>query len=226
MADVFLSYAREDLEMANRLATLLEANGLSVWWDRRLIAGEEISTALDRAIAQAKAVVVLWSPNSVVSRWVNGEAETAAEAAKLIPVRISDCKIPIGFRGLHTPDVYKSKQELAELADLLSSKLRGDAPVEQKVKLSDASTSRFLEDAKNILLNPSPSFGDQLRREWEFGARYPIKYWGGGLIAYGLCIWLLSVLMDVSFQVANMIGVVAGLVLYLLYRNYRLSRSR
>ena len=35
---------------------------------------------------------------AVASRWVNGEAETAAEAGKLVPVKIAQCKLPMPLR--------------------------------------------------------------------------------------------------------------------------------
>jgi len=40
MADVFLSYAREDQAFAQRLAQALEAEGFSVWWDRTIPPGK------------------------------------------------------------------------------------------------------------------------------------------------------------------------------------------
>ena len=40
MPDLFLSYARQDVKHAETLARLLEDAGLSVWWDHRLVAGE------------------------------------------------------------------------------------------------------------------------------------------------------------------------------------------
>ena len=40
MPDVFLSYAREDRERARVLAHALESDGWSVWWDRKMVAGE------------------------------------------------------------------------------------------------------------------------------------------------------------------------------------------
>jgi TIR domain len=111
-SDVFLSYAREDVGAAQKLAALLEANGLTVWWDRRLVAGDAINTTIERAIDGAKAVIVLWSPHAIASRWVNGEAETAAEAGKLLPVKIAECRLPLNFRTLHTPEVFRSSWRL------------------------------------------------------------------------------------------------------------------
>src|SRR5262249_28423407 len=109
MADVFLSYAHQDITRAETLARLLEANGTTVWWDRRMVPGDKIHDVIDGEIEKAKAVIVLWSPISVKSDWVRGEAETAHELAKLVPIKIDECKLPINYRGIHTPEVSKGK---------------------------------------------------------------------------------------------------------------------
>jgi len=124
MTDLFLSYAHRDVKSAETLARLLEANGLSVWWDRRLVAGDNFNQLIERQLDQAKAVIVLWSTVSVVSDWVLGEAQTARDANKLVPVKIEDCKLPIPYRGIHTPEVYKTTAELNRLAQILSEKLK------------------------------------------------------------------------------------------------------
>ena len=68
MADVFISYAREDAASARRFARGFESSGLSVWWDDALRSGEAFDESIERALREASAVVVLWSPNSVASR--------------------------------------------------------------------------------------------------------------------------------------------------------------
>ena len=65
MADIFLSYNREDLVTARRFAEGLEAEGFSVWWDVALRSGEHYDKVTERALKDAKAVVVLWSKRSV-----------------------------------------------------------------------------------------------------------------------------------------------------------------
>ncbi len=67
MADVFLSYAREDRASAQALAEALALEGWSVWWDHRIIVGEAFDQAIERELHAAKSVVVLWSDHSVVS---------------------------------------------------------------------------------------------------------------------------------------------------------------
>jgi TIR domain len=129
MADLFLSYAHQDTRRAKTLAKLLEDAGLTVWWDRRMVAGDKIHDVVDEEIEKAKAVIVLWSRFSVKSDWVLGEAQTAQESAKLVPIKIAACKLPVNYRGIHTPAVYKGKSELDELARMLSDKFRTALPL-------------------------------------------------------------------------------------------------
>jgi hypothetical protein len=51
MADIFLSYAREDAGRAKILATALESRGWSVWWDRHIPAGREFAVHIAQQLA-------------------------------------------------------------------------------------------------------------------------------------------------------------------------------
>src|SRR4030095_13997177 len=94
MADVFLSYAREDRDAALVLARTLEACGWAVWWDREIHPGEAFDQAIERELAAARAVVVLWSGRSVASEWVKNEAAEAAERGVLVPALLDDTQQP------------------------------------------------------------------------------------------------------------------------------------
>ena len=61
MKDVFISYASENLDTAQRVAEGLEAAGISVWWDRNIQVGTEWDKSIENALAAAKCVVVLWT---------------------------------------------------------------------------------------------------------------------------------------------------------------------
>ena len=95
--DIFLSYNREDAVVAKRFADGFAAEGLSVWWDTALRSGEAYDEVTEAALKAAKAVVVLWSPRSVVSRWVRAEATIADRNKTLVPVMIEACERPIMF---------------------------------------------------------------------------------------------------------------------------------
>ena len=105
MTDVFICYAREDRERAGQVASALEACGWSVWWDRKIIAGQAFDQAIEHEIETAKCVVVLWSEDSIVSEWVKNEAAAAAERGVLVPVRIDDVRLPLEFRRKQTVDL-------------------------------------------------------------------------------------------------------------------------
>jgi TolB-like protein/Tfp pilus assembly protein PilF len=103
--DIFLSYNREDQAVARRFAEAFERHGLSVWWDVTLRSGEAYDEVTEDALNQAKAVVVLWSPRSVVSRWVRAEATQADRNKRLVPVMIEPCRRPIMFELTQTADL-------------------------------------------------------------------------------------------------------------------------
>ena len=124
MPDIFLSYNREDQATARRYAEAFEGQGFSVWWDTTLRAGEAYDEVTEAALNEAKAVVVLWSPRSVVSRWVRAEATQADRNKTLVPVTIEACKRPIMFELTQTAELAHWQGEaddkawLAFLADV------------------------------------------------------------------------------------------------------------
>lgn len=61
MANIFISYAREDLTTAQRLAESLRACGWSVFWDRRIPAGRRFADIIADELATARCMIVLWS---------------------------------------------------------------------------------------------------------------------------------------------------------------------
>jgi adenylate cyclase len=91
--------------VAQIFADALEAEGFSVWWDAALRSGEAFDEAIEAALRAAKAVVVLWSPRSVASRWVRAEATLADRNRTLTPVIIEPCERPIMFELTHSADL-------------------------------------------------------------------------------------------------------------------------
>jgi hypothetical protein len=118
MADVFVSYARADKARVAPLVAAIEARGWSVWWDPEIAPGRQFDDEIDVALQAAKAVLVVWTPTSVVSRWVRGEARDAAERGILVPVVSfsracrSTCARstpPISMAGARTPHIRRSR---------------------------------------------------------------------------------------------------------------------
>jgi adenylate cyclase len=104
MADVFVSYARSDKARVAPLVAAIEANGWTVWWDPEICPGQEFDRQIALELKIATAVLVVWTRNSVESRWVRGEAREGAERGILVPVRFERADLPIDVRTLHTTD--------------------------------------------------------------------------------------------------------------------------
>ena len=105
MADIFVSYSRQDKERVAPLVAALEAEGWSVWWDPEIAPGEEFDGLISRELDAARSLVVVWTAASVDSRWVRGEARDAADRGVLVPVRLDNSRLPIDFRAVHTTDL-------------------------------------------------------------------------------------------------------------------------
>ena len=103
--DIFISYSREDRRIARHFAERFAEEGFDVWWDDALHSGETFDEVIENALKAAKAVVVLWSPRSVTSRWVRAEATLADRHHKFAPVIIEPCDRPIIFELSHTTDL-------------------------------------------------------------------------------------------------------------------------
>ena len=103
--DVFISYARNNRPVAEQLAERLSAGGLQVWWDSNLSAGSEFAAVIEAKLQGAAVVIVLWSADSVRSSFVRDESSRALKHNKLLPVRIEDIELPLGFGQLHTLDL-------------------------------------------------------------------------------------------------------------------------
>jgi len=124
MTDVFVSYSSEDRERASAVAALLEEKGYSVWWDRELQGGQQFYDVIRRMLEDCRVAIVIWTSSSIRSRWVLGEADTAATLQKLIPVRVDELpasEIPIAFRVIHTITLSDQKGLLKAVASQLAT---------------------------------------------------------------------------------------------------------
>jgi len=105
MADVFISYSREDREWVERLATQLQSEGYTVWWDWDLLVGKRYRETIDNELKTCKATIVVWSQHSIQSDFVRDEAEEAQQRNVLVPVLKEAVRPPAGFRQIQTADL-------------------------------------------------------------------------------------------------------------------------
>lgn len=100
MADIFISYSRNDRERCTAIRNALTALKVDVWSDAGIGAGSHFDREIEREIAAAKALLVLWSEHSVESDWVRNEARTGKEENRLIATQIGECQLPLEFRSV------------------------------------------------------------------------------------------------------------------------------
>ncbi|RST31729.1 TIR domain-containing protein [Sphingomonas ginkgonis] len=167
-SDVFISYTREDRDVARLFAESFEQEGFSVWWDAVLHSGETFDEVIETALKAAKAVVVLWSPRSVASRWVRAEATLADRRRTLAPVIIEECDRPIIFELTHTTDLSHWEGEVTDrtwrgfvrdLHRLVDQAPAGGAPAASEPVGLRAAAARRAERAADVvpLRHPAPA---------------------------------------------------------------------
>lgn len=94
--EVFLSHSSSDQKTAAKLANVLRAHGIPVWYSARSLLGaqqwhDEIGSALKRC----DWFVILLSKSAARSKWVRRELHYALRADRyedrIVPVRYKDC---------------------------------------------------------------------------------------------------------------------------------------
>ncbi|MBC7768466.1 MAG: toll/interleukin-1 receptor domain-containing protein, partial [Phycisphaerales bacterium] len=116
MADVFISYAREDREQARRVALGLSAMGLEPFWDTDIPPGQTWSDYIEAKLTGCKAAIVLWSAHSVKSQWVREEARIARDKSQLIPAMLESVQPPFGFGEVQAADLSHWRGDYADPA--------------------------------------------------------------------------------------------------------------
>lgn len=107
MSDVFLSYKREDATRVRKLVAAMREAGLDVWWDEDIPPSAPWEATIEKALAEAKAVIVCWSPTSIKSENVRSEARVAREDGRLIQIFLRPCSPPLFFGERQGVDLSK-----------------------------------------------------------------------------------------------------------------------
>ena len=131
MADIFISYAHDELERVEPLVRALESRDWSVWWDREIRPGSSWDDDIEREVIGASCVVTVWTKKSVESRWVKNESMSGLERGVLVPVRLDDVDLPIAFKGTQVADLTQwsgdsSAPEFATFLDAVAAVLSGE----------------------------------------------------------------------------------------------------
>ena len=84
MGHIFISYSRRDTEYAHRLADDLQNRGFDTWIDARIDYGSQWPHELQKQLDSCEAFILVMSPSSFASEWVQSELQRAKRKAKPI----------------------------------------------------------------------------------------------------------------------------------------------
>ena len=127
---VFLSYASADKEIAHKILNELRQRNIHVGFDAyELQPGDSIAQALEKTISASDYLVVLLSPHSVNSQWMQKElgntlsSDLISRDITLLPVLIADCAIPnflASYQYLDLrPDIENNVEHLVEQISII-----------------------------------------------------------------------------------------------------------
>lgn len=138
MADIFVSYASPDRDVAFRIVAFLEEHGISCWVAPRDVApGVDYGQAIIDGIGQCRALVLILSDQSNESQFVKKEVERAVSKTKpVLPVRIREVtpsgSLEFYISSAQWVDAWKSpmEQHLLPLVEAIKAMGQpGAAPV-------------------------------------------------------------------------------------------------
>jgi hypothetical protein len=125
VANVFISYSRLDRERVRPLAEWLTSLGYSVWWDQSERARQASVDERERALNDARAVLVVWSLNGRNAANVHCEAAHALDAGKLLQLKLDPVTLPPPFDAVPAADMTAAG-EWGPLEQALSRLAKGD----------------------------------------------------------------------------------------------------
>jgi len=106
MPDIFISYAHEDQERVRPIVKELEKLGWNVFWDRKIPPGKTWRIYLKEKLDESRCVLVVWSRDSINSKWIHAEADVADKRDILVPLFLDAVEPAFGFSHIQAADLF------------------------------------------------------------------------------------------------------------------------
>ncbi len=152
---IFISYCSSDSDFSQKLVDALEGEGLPFWYDKNeLKAGDSLLDKIQLAISKAEYFLIIISPNSINSNWVQTELKSAMSKQIegierfVIPVMIDHCEIPLFLKDLmyvNFTDERQFEKSFGFLLRSIDSKNVGSVSHASYDKYSDSILEKFSE---------------------------------------------------------------------------------
>jgi hypothetical protein len=126
---IFISYSRQDQAYVNKLVQALEREGLPVWLDDRINYGDKWPRVIEENLRKSQVFLLVMSPRSKNSHWVNCELALALELKKPIFPLLLDGNLWLEVRIIQTVDVQGYRLPPASFFDRVRSELGSEVKV-------------------------------------------------------------------------------------------------
>jgi hypothetical protein len=142
MVSAFIAHSSKDKKFARKLARDLVNNKVRVWIDEaELLVGDSLIEKISTAIYEMDYLIIILSPNSVLSNWVQKELSMAMShqielgRIKVLPIIAQPCNIPIFLKDtlylkMHTDANYSNNYP--KLVKRLNTVINDDYYEEEK----------------------------------------------------------------------------------------------
>ncbi len=173
---VFISYAREDIEVARKLRADIEKAGIKTWLDKEyLLPGQKWRTVIRKEIRECSHFLALLSSKSLSTRgFVQKELKMALDMLGefpddeifVIPVRIEECEPEDEqLQEIHRADLFPSYEK--GLRDILRVLWREESPPQKEVdkkefQKSELTATQLKNQTRNNELGRIP----EVKREY------------------------------------------------------------
>jgi len=127
--ECFISYSREDRKIAVQLINFLEKEGIATWWDEKIsLSTDDYSQDIEDAIGKSQCFLILWTEESVNSKWVRNERtyldRLEGGNERVVSVAINKPSLPIQYASNQCLNIELDKSSLIgphELEEILRS---------------------------------------------------------------------------------------------------------
>jgi eukaryotic-like serine/threonine-protein kinase len=172
MEQVFISYSRRDIDFVKRLAEDLKSAGYAVWYDLSgLEAGTRWGSEIENALRQSRYFLVVLSPNSRDSEWVEREFLYASnQRLKVVPILYKPCILPLWCLNLHYLELREENYEsgLSELLRILGAAVK---PAEEKKEEESQKVQETRMEMEAVEKPPVPQPAVEKKEEKSPGAQ-------------------------------------------------------
>jgi hypothetical protein len=109
MSCIFISYSQQDRSYVKGLVQALESYGLPVWMDDRIDYGETWPAEIAKQLQECQAFLVVVSPRSEASHWVQCELQLALKLKKPIFPVLLEGELWLPLTAVQAPEVKDGK---------------------------------------------------------------------------------------------------------------------